>query len=190
MIITISGVSGAGKSSTAIKIAEKLGMKHYSMGDLQRKLAEKHNMSTVEFSKIESKDPKYDKERDELLIQLGKTEDNFVIDTWLGAKFIPDAFNVFLDCNLDIRAQRIFKEVYHGKNIAGIDHKRRSDKKYSSLNETKKELLKKEELNRNRWLKYYDFDYKDKKNYDFVLDTSLLTIKETVNAIIIAIKEL
>ncbi|MBN2423128.1 cytidylate kinase family protein [Candidatus Woesearchaeota archaeon] len=190
MIITISGVSGSGKSSTAVLLAEKLNYKHYSMGDLQRKLAEKHGMTTVEFSKIESKDPKYDNERDNILKELGEKKDDFVIDGWLGAKFIPGSFKIFLDCDLDTRAKRIYEETKKGKNIAGIDHKRESDKKYSSVNDTKKTLLKKEKLNRERWRKYYNFDFMDKNNYDLVLDTTNLNINRTVNEILDHIKQI
>ena len=187
MKITISGVSGAGKSSTAILLAEKLDYTHYSMGDLQRKLAKKHGMTTVEFSKVESKDPKYDKERDNLMKKIGQKEDNFVIDAWLGAKFIPQGINIFLDCDLDIRAKRIFKETQKGKNTQ-VQHKRESDLDYSSVEEVKESILKKEKINRIRWIKYYDFDFKDRKNYNLVLDTTDLSIKETVDEIILNLK--
>ncbi len=188
MIITIAGLSGTGKSTTAVELAEKLGYKHYSMGDLQRKLAEKHGLDTVEFSKLEAKDPKYDHERDQILRELGENEDDFIIDTWLGAHFIPHAFKVFLTCDLDIRARRIYEETVRGENLAGVDHKRFSDKKYSSVDEAKRAVQEKESLNRERWIRYYGFDFMDEKNYDMVLDTTGLTIGETVDMIITNVK--
>ncbi|MFH0876574.1 MAG: cytidylate kinase family protein [archaeon] len=184
MIITISGLSGSGKSSTAVLLAKKLGYRHYSMGDLQRKLAEKYKMTTVEFSRLEASDPKYDKERDTILEELGKKEDNFIVDTWLGAKFIPHAFKVFLTCNDNVRAKRVYEETLKGKNIAGIEHKRFSDALYSSVSEAKKTLLEKEKINRERWLRYYGFDFMDKKNYDLFLDTTKMNVEGTVDTII------
>ena len=144
--------------------------------------------STVEFSKLESKDPKYDYERDALLKELGEKEDDFVMDTWLGAKFIPDSFKVFLDCNVDVRAKRIFDEVTKGKN-AEISHERKGDKNYASTGEVKKAIKLKERLNRERWIKYYDFDFMDRDNYDVVIDTSRLTLEETVDKITLSLKK-
>ncbi|MBU0758625.1 MAG: cytidylate kinase family protein [Nanoarchaeota archaeon] len=184
MIITISGVSGSGKSTTAEILAQKLSYKKYSMGDLQRKLAEKYKLTTVDFSKMEAKDPKFDLERDNIMKELGEKEDDFVIDTWLGARFIPHAFKVFLDSDLEKRAQRIFEENNLGRNAAGVSHKRISEKKFKSVDDVKEFLMQKETINRDRWLRLYKFDFLDKSNYDLVLDTTDMTIREIVNEIL------
>jgi cytidylate kinase len=40
MIITIAGTVGSGKSTVGRIIAKRLGLKHYSIGDLMREMAE------------------------------------------------------------------------------------------------------------------------------------------------------
>ena len=45
MIITISGLPGAGKSTVGRLVAEHFKLKHYSVGDLMRQLAKEKKMS-------------------------------------------------------------------------------------------------------------------------------------------------
>ncbi|MBI2112124.1 AAA family ATPase, partial [Candidatus Woesearchaeota archaeon] len=80
MIITISGTAGSGKSTVGKLLAKKLKYKHYSMGDLQRQIAEQRGITLLELGKLEETDPSIDKELDQKQIQLGKTENKFIID--------------------------------------------------------------------------------------------------------------
>ena len=64
MIIAISGLHGTGKSTIAKKIAEKLGIRHYSTGDAFRELAEEMNMTLEEFTAYVEKNPEIDKKLD------------------------------------------------------------------------------------------------------------------------------
>ena len=47
MIITITGLPGSGKTSVAKHLAKHLHIKHYSMGDLFRKIAHKFDHATI-----------------------------------------------------------------------------------------------------------------------------------------------
>ena len=49
-IITIAGANGSGKSSTAKKIAQQLGFKHLSSGDLMRQIAKENNITLEELA--------------------------------------------------------------------------------------------------------------------------------------------
>jgi len=60
MIITISGKAGSGKSTVAKQLAKKLNLKHYSIGDIMRKLAKEKNISLNELSKLAEKDKTID----------------------------------------------------------------------------------------------------------------------------------
>ena len=100
MIITVGGKAGAGKSTAAKNIAKKFGLKHYSSGDFMRQLAKERNITLLELSKLAEKDGSIDTEIDNRQIELGKKEDNFVIDGRLSAYFIPNSIKIFLDCRI------------------------------------------------------------------------------------------
>lgn len=170
MKITISGTSASGKSSVARIVAKKLGLKHYSMGDMQRELAKELGVDIVELGKLEAKDKRYDLMQDEKLRKLGE-ENDFVIDTWLGAKFVPQALNVFIDADIDVRAKR------------RLSHRREGDS-HESLDMVKKNILEREKDNRERWIRYYGFDFSDKAYYDLVIDSTNLSIEEVTDKII------
>ncbi|MBN1502207.1 cytidylate kinase family protein [Candidatus Woesearchaeota archaeon] len=172
MIITISGVSGSGKSSVAKLLAKMLNYKHYSMGDLQREIAKEKGISIADLGELEKKDSAIDREIDEKQAQLAKREDDFVIDSWLGAHFIPNSFKVFLDCDFNTKVQRIYNA------------KRKGIEEYNNLGEAKTLIKQREKTNRERWVRYYDFDFLNKGNYDIVIDTTNISIEETANRII------
>ena len=158
MIITISGTAGSGKSTIARRLAETLGFKHYSMGDLQRQIAEEKGLTITELGEKEKRDPSIDNMVDNRMKKLGQDEDNFIIDAWLAAKFIPHAVKLFFDADIDVRAKRITE-----KRVA---------ESIGSVKVARETILKREKTNRERWLEFYDFDFMDKSNYDLIIDTS------------------
>ena len=159
MIITVSGMAGSGKSTTAKLLAKKLGYKHYSAGDMQREIAEELKISIEELGRLEAKDEKYDHMVDNKFRELGRREDNFVADGWLLVHFIPHAIKIFLTIDVDEAVKRRMKQP-------------RETEKYSGNEEAKALLMKRQEVNRERWLRYYGFDYTDKSNYDLIVDTT------------------
>jgi cytidylate kinase len=171
MIITISGKAGSGKSSVAKEISKRLNLKHYSVGDVMREMAKEKGVSLLELNKQAEKDPRIDKELDDRLIKLGKTEDNFVIDGRLTAFFIPHAqFRVFLDADENTRAERILNA-------------QRKDEKHASLKETMANIEKRETSEKKRYKEYYDVDYSDPKLYTSIIDTKPLGLLEVVDRI-------
>ncbi len=176
MIITISGVAGSGKSTVAKLIAEKLKIKHYSSGDLMRHIAKERGISLLKLSKAAEKDKSIDRELDERQIKLGKTEDNFIIDGRLSAKFIPNAkFKIFLDCSDSERAKRILNDKREGDNAKTVDQMIEKIKtREESENKTDK--------------KYYDYDYHNSKNYTHVIDTTNTNIEGVLKEILNIIK--
>ena len=176
MIITISGIAGSGKSTIAKLVAKKLKLKHYSSGDLMRQIAKEKGISLLKLSKVAEKDKTIDKELDERQIKLGEEQDNFVIDGRLSAFFIPDAkFKIFLDCSVEAGAKRILKDQRQGDNAKNV-------------NEMVKKIKQREESEQKRYKKYYAFDAYNKKNYDFVLDTTNIGIDEVLEEMLKVIK--
>lgn len=176
MIITISGMPGSGKSTVAKLLAEKLGFKRFSSGDFQRKLAKEKGLTIKGLGDLEAKDPELDMLVDKRQEEFGKKNDNFVMDAWLGAKFIPHSKRIFLYADEETRAKRIFNDK---------GNKQRMDsEKLENFEQTKENMIKRDKVNIERWKRYYDFDYTDKGHYDFVIDTTKLTLKEVVSRIL------
>mgnify|MGYP006414619685 FL=1 len=147
MIITISGALGSGKSTVAKILVEKFNLKHYSTGDFMREIAAKRGITLLELSKLAETDRSIDKELDNYQIQLGKDEDNFIIDARLGWHFIPDSIKIFLDVNDEEAAKRIFKEG-------------RTDEKYNTdLNATLENIKNRRESEIKRYQDYYNQIY-------------------------------
>lgn len=176
MIITIGGRAGSGKSTIAKLLAKRLNLKHYSMGDLTREIANEKNVSILELSKMQETNPSIDKEIDKKQIELGKTQDSFIIDGRLSAFFIPQAdFKIFLDADETVRAERILKES-------------RSLEKSKELKETLEKIKAREESEIKRYKEYYNFNCYDKSKYDIVINTTDLTPEKVVDVIIKNVK--
>lgn len=172
MIITISGKAGSGKSTVARLLSEKLNFQHYSIGDLMRVMASEKGLSLIELNELAESDSSIDLELDNRLKELGKAKDNFVVDGRLTAFFIPKAqMRIFLDANVQVRAQRILKD-------------RRKQEKNTSLKDAIANIKKREESEKKRYKKYYGVNYLDKGLYNYVTNTTKLTPNEVVDQII------
>ena len=176
MIITISGKAGAGKSTVARILSEKLRIRHYSIGDLMRAMATDKGVDLLELNKLAEKDKSIDLELDNRLKELGKTKDNFVVDGRLTAYFIPNAgIRVFLDADDNVRAKRILKGKRHGREG-------------KTLKEIMGIIKKREESEKKRYKKYYGVDYLDEKLYNFTVDTTKMNQNEVVDKIMKFVK--
>jgi CMP/dCMP kinase len=175
MIIIISGKAGSGKSTVAKLVATKLGIKRYSSGDFQRELAKERGITIKELGELEAKDPQLDMIVDKKQEVLGQKENDFVMDTWLGAKFIPHSIKVFLDANQDVRAKRIFNDKSNKQRL--------DSEKLDSFEETKSNMIGREKVNIERWKRYYDFDYTDYQHYDLVINTNDKSVDQVVDEI-------
>ncbi len=172
MKITISGMAGAGKSTVAKIVAKQLNLKHYSAGDLMRRLAKEKNMTLLELSKEAETNPEIDKKLDEKTIQLGKKEDDFIIDSRLAFHFIPDSVKVFLQVDIKEAARRIFKDM------------RILEKENLSLEETERNIVKRENYEKRRYQEYYNLNPYYTKNYDIVIDTTNISAQEVAARIV------
>ena len=176
MIITICGPAGSGKSSVSKLLAEKLGFRHYSMGDMRRKMAQETGITLAELNKIGEQEDFTDKDVDEYQKKLGETEDNFVIDGRMSWHFIPKSLKVYLDANIEVRSRREFEND-------------KISEKFRSLEEAKEGIQKRDESDILRYRKYYNLNVHDKAHFDLVIDTSNNTIEQTVNEILEYVKK-
>lgn len=177
MIITISGKAGSGKSTIARQLSLKLGLKHYSVGDVMRQMAAQRGIPLLELNKLAEKDPSIDKELDGRLAKLGETENEFVIDGRLTAFFIPRAdVRIFLEADPRTRAERILRA-------------QRSDERTETFEGTLSNMEKRDESERRRYKHYYDVDYTDRKLYTDILDTTKLPLDKLIESIIAIVRK-
>lgn len=106
--ITIFGLAGTGKTTTAKMIAKKLNCEFVSTGNIFRKIAEDMGLTLGEFEELTKSDEKYDRELDEIRVtEYGKNNKNFVMESRLAWYFIPDSIKIHLYCDEDERLRRV-----------------------------------------------------------------------------------
>ena len=163
MIITITGLPGSGKTSVARELAKHLHIKHYSMGEIFRKIAHKEHISLINLMKKERLLNSLDKKQK----IIAKEYKNCIIDSRLGAYLIKNAhIKIYIHAPLDIRVKRIAKRDK-------INYKK-------ALHETSSREY--EEL--QHYKKHYKIDYRNKKLYNIIINTENLTVKQTVKKIL------
>lgn len=173
MIISISGDPGSGKSTVAKILAQRLKLKHYSVGDLRGKMALERGMTIDELNKLGEKDAFTDKDADDYQKELGKKEDNFIIDGRLSFYFIPHSFKIFLRVDENVAAERIFRAP-----------KRPDETQYKNVGKLLDALRNRVESDKKRYKKYYGIDHTDLKQYDLVINTSHLAPEQIIEKII------
>ncbi len=177
MIISIGGAPGAGKSTVARLLAERLGYKRYSIGTLRREMARKRGMTLEEYNALGEKDPSTDIEVDAYQKKLAETEDNFVIDGRTSWHFIPDSFKVYLTVEERAGAERIFSELQK-------DDKRNEGKHLTSVEAVIESNRERVTSDKKRYAKYYGIDAYDTANYDLIIDTTKKTPSEVAGEIL------
>ncbi len=175
--ITISGEAGSGKSTVADIIANKLKIKRHSTGDYMRTMAAARGITIIEINKIGETDPSIDKDLDDWQKKLEKKKDEaFVLDSRLGYHFIPSSIKVFLEADINVRAERIYND-------------RRLVEENSTLKKTIENIKKRQQLERERYKEKYGIDYLDFSKYDLVLNTTKMSPAEVAEKIIAFVKK-
>ena len=171
MRITISGYPGAGKTTVGKLLADRLGYKFYSVGDLRGKMAMERGMTIDELNKLGEKEFWTDDMADQWQKKIGQTEDNFVIEGRLSFYFIPDSVKIFLTIDPTVAAERVFI------------NQRPDEKPVSSAAEMKNLIQQRLEADRKRYQEYYHIDPSAAENFDLVIDTTSKSIDEVVEEI-------
>jgi len=175
--ITISGMPGSGKSTIAEHLAAGFRLKHYSVGDFMRQLAKKHKVSLLQLSKEAEKGPKIDKQLDSMTKGLRKKR-TFVLDSRLGWYFLPKSIKIFVKVDVKDAARRIFNQ------------KRGIEKENLTYRKTLENIRRRIKSERMRYKRYYGIDIERLSNYDIIIDTSGLRIKQMCFAVEKAVKRL
>lgn len=172
-IISIAGDLASGKGTVSLLLKEKLNYEIYSNGEYFRRLAKENNMSVTEFNEYIKKHPEIDRQIEKSAGEYVRTHDNVIIDARLGWYVAPFSYKIYLKVDIDEAARRAF-----------LDDKRKSTESFESIEEHKKDLIKRFELENDRYYNLYNVRKDDIKNYDLVVDTTNLTPEEVCNIIL------
>ncbi|NBX66439.1 MAG: hypothetical protein EBQ96_05530 [Proteobacteria bacterium] len=161
LIMTISGDLGSGKSLLASALVERWKADRYSTGMVQRRLAEKMGITTLELNKRAESDKSIDDQIDAVFKNLKKTAKNLVVDSRMAFHFLPESFRIKLEVHPKVAAQR----------IQG-DTARIGEGKYDSLDDIETAIVARKASERERFKRYYDADIEDHAGYDLVINTT------------------
>lgn len=188
MIITISGTPGSGKSTVAKILTSKLNAERIYVGGIRRELARERGMTLTELNEYakthDETDVVIDKEaakRAKTLEEEGKV---VIVEGRTQFHFLPDSIKVYMKVDIDEGARRIFKEVQDKQA-----QDKRNEGQISSFEKMKKSLTIREEEDAERYQKYYGFDHRDEKHYDFVVDTTDIDVEEAAGKVLGFVKD-
>ena len=170
-IITITGDLGSGKTTVSNLLCERLLYGYVYTGKIQREIANRYNMTTLELNHYAETHPEIDEEIDATFKSLNDSTD-LIVDSRLAWFFIPGSFKIFLKTDLIVSANR----------ISG-DHQRKNEK-YSSGEEAINNIIARKDSENKRYMDLYGVDCSDLSNYDLVIDTSFITPGKTADMII------
>lgn len=160
IIVTVDGPSGSGKGTLAEEIADRLGINHFSAGDVFRSIAEDRGMTHVELA--EQADKGVDLEVDRRTLQRA-LEESCVIEGRLPSWVLGDYsdLKIFLTADEEERARRV-------AGRENIDRK-------TALRE---EIRARDQENSKRYEEYYGIDTSRTDIYDVIFDNTDLSLEE------------
>jgi cytidylate kinase len=161
-IITIAGALGSGKSSTAKLVAQELGYRHFSSGDLFRAIAKERGLSIEEINKTAELEKEIDYATDERLRQMAADSD-LVIDSRMAFHWMPDSFKVYLTLNPHVAAERIFNHIQKEGRVS---------QEASSVEDVLKATEERKASEKKRYWNLYQVDAEDLSPFDAVIDTA------------------
>src|SRR5205085_10109372 len=107
--VAISGELGSGKSTLAKQLAQDLGARYFSTGDLQREIARRRGMTTLELNRISESDPTVDRAIDDELVAVASANPAVVLDSRMAWHFVPWSLKVYVVVDPNIAARRVLQ---------------------------------------------------------------------------------
>lgn len=172
-VITVSGPHGTGKSTYAKAIATKLELKLVSAGQIFRNIAAEKKLSLSELSSLAATGDSLDKQIDGRVKEFAR-EGNVVLEGQLAAWMAGPLADVRIHLTApdEVRIRRI------------------AEREKMPYKTAKEETFKREQIQKDRFKRYYGIDVEDISLYDLIIDTSLHSVEGTKAIILEAIDQL
>ena len=165
VVVAISGLHGAGKTTVARAVARNSGLNYISAGEVFRQLAKERGMTLDEFSRYVERHPAIDRRIDERTIRTTR-KGNSLIDARLAGWMAKGAdLKIFLAAPLEVRAERIAK------------------REQRSLKDVLRETVARERSEKKRFKRLYGIDLEDRSVFDLVLNTERLSAREVIRIV-------
>ncbi len=170
--VVINGDLGSGKSTVSKLLAERIGVRRVSIGDLYREMAAQRGMTTLELNIHAELDDKIDHYVDRLQSDIAASGDTLIVDSRLAWHFFKDALKVHLITDPRVAANRAL-----GRPATTVES-------YTSTDEALARLAERSESERVRFIERYGVDKTRLRNYDVVCDSTRATPGEIVEAVL------
>ncbi len=168
MIITVWGLTGAGKNTVGSLIAKKLGFAHVC--PTFKDVAKAEGMSLMEFQKLAEKDFRIDKKFDKLL-KKECAKGDCVVTTWLGP-WMLDA---------DVRIKLFVPDEERARRIAARDK--------MTPAQAMKHINERDENNRTRYKAVYNIDINEEDIFDACLNGGIYEPKQLLEISLAVIRQ-
>ena len=171
LTISVSGLSGSGKSTIGRAIAKAFGLELKSMGDVFRELARENHISIEEFSK--TREDNMDLLLDKKTLKLAKKGNVVLIGRLTGWVAGDNAdIKLWIGCDEKMRIQRVAK------------------REHISEEEAEKKVNERDGADEKKYKTLYGIDVNDKSIYDILFDNTDATYEEAITKPVEAIKVL
>ncbi len=170
LTITVSGLSGSGKTTVAKEIAKVFKLKLTNAGDLFREYAAKNKIPLDEMSK--SLPPKIDYKIDKMMLNLAENGGGVLVarlSAWVAGDWAD--CKVFVQCDKKIRYERV------------------AEREGLSLSRTKIMVENRDKRDYQRYKTLYGIDANDKKIYDLIISNNQISLEELKGQTIKEIKK-
>ncbi|MEZ0289706.1 MAG: (d)CMP kinase [Sulfolobales archaeon] len=164
IVIVVSGPPGSGKSTLARKLAERLGLRYHSTGELFRRIAREKGLDVALLDELARRDPSIDLEIDRIAREEA-LRGNVVIDAHIGGWLLRDVsdLSIYVTASLEKRVERVAKR----------------DRK--DLEEARREVLSRERATRERFKEIYNINMNDLSVFDIVINTDRIGESEMID---------
>jgi predicted cytidylate kinase len=170
--VVLNGDLGSGKTTVSVLLAQRLGIRRISVGDLYREMAKQRGMTALQLNLHAELDDKIDFYVDRLQSDIAASGEQLVVDSRLAWFFFHDALKVHLITDPTVAARRVL-----GRPADTVES-------YESVEEARERLASRSESERTRFLSRYGADKTRLRNYDVVCDSTSASPEEIVERIV------
>ena len=170
-IITVTGDLGSGKSTVSNMLQERLNYNHVYTGKIQREIANRYQMTTLELNQYAETHPEIDEEIDAIFKSLNDLNE-LIVDSRLAWFFIQKSYKVYLKTNISVAADRISND------------RQRTNEEYASKDEAIRDIISRKESENKRYMDLYGANCSDLSNFDLMIDTSFIAPEKVTDIII------
>jgi len=169
--VVLNGGLGSGKTTVSVRLAERLGIRRISIGDLYRELASQRGVTALQLNLHAELDDKIDYYIDQLQRDIAASGEQLVVDSRLAWYLFADALKVHIIAEPTVAALRVLGRATEVESYADVEQART-------------QLAARSESERVRFLTRYGVDKTRLRNYDVICDSTRATPEEIVDRIV------